>query len=110
MNLYDQVLHAIHSRQPFTLYPFRVGAYNPEGDVIHTMDEVEAGKIGYLMQWWAKLAIYKPKTMSFNWDGNVLQIIYRANATTKADQGDGPSPVVPDPSSHPPSGGGGRDN
>lgn len=94
MMLFDQVLKAIQSRQPFTLYPFHVGAYKPEGDVVHSMDKVEAGKIGYLLQWWAQSAIYKPKTISFNWDGNVLQIIYRANTPTKTDKGDGPDPLV----------------
>lgn len=110
MMLFDQVLHAIGSRQPFTLYPFHVGAYKPEGDVVHVMDEIEAGKIGYLMQWWAQSAIYKNKTISFNWANNRLQIIYRANTPTKTDQGDGPDQLLPDPPSDSVAEGGGGDD
>ena len=108
--IFDQVLQAIQSRQPFTLYPFHVGTYNPDGDVVHRMEKVEFGKIGYILQWWAQSAIYKPKTISFNWDGNVLQIIYRANTTTKIDQGDGPDPLASDQPSQPIAEGGGGDN
>jgi len=110
MMLFDQVLQAIKSRQSFTLYPFHVGAYKPEGDVVHRMDGVEVGKLGYLLQWWAQSAIYKNKTISFNWDGKVLQIIYRANTTAKTDQGDGPDTLPLDLPSDPASERGGGDN
>lgn len=110
MTLFDQVLRAINSRQSFTLYPFQIGTYNPDGEVVHRMEQVEVGKLGYLLQWWAQSAIYKNKTISFNWDGNVLQIIYRANTNAKTDHGDGPGPLVPDqPSDSATDGGGGDD-
>lgn len=110
MMLFDQVMVAIHSHQPFTLYPFHVGTYKPEGGVVHVMDEIEAGKIGYLMQWWAQSAIYKQKTISFNWADNRLQIIYRVNTTKKTNQGDGPDQLLPDPPSNPVAEGGGGDD
>jgi len=110
MMLFDQVMVAIQSKQPFTLYPFHVGTYKPEGDVVHEMDKVEVGKIGYLLQWWAQSAIYKNKTISFNWAQNRLQIIYRANPPAKIDSDDGSDPLVPDrPSKPTPEGGGGGD-
>ena len=74
------------------------------------MEKVEVGKIGYLLQWWAQSAIYKNKTISFNWAENRLQIIYRANTNAKIDSGDGPDTLVPDQPSDPaPEGGGGGD-
>lgn len=110
MMLFDQVLQAIGSRQPFTLYPFHIGTYKPDGEVVHVMEKVEVGKIGYLLQWWAQSAIYKNKTISFNWAENRLQIIYRANTNAKIDSGDGPDTLVPDQPSDPaPEGGGGGD-
>jgi hypothetical protein len=110
MMLFDQVMVAIQSKQPFTLYPFHVGTYKPDGDVVHEMEKVEVGKIGYLLQWWAQSAIYKNKTISFNWAQNCLQIIYRANTSAKIDSDDGPDPLVPDrPSKPTPEGGEGGD-
>ena len=110
MMLFDQVMVAIQSKQPFTLYPFQVGQYKPDGDVVHEMEKVEVGKIGYLLQWWAQSAIYKNKTISFNWAQNRLQIIYRANPPAKIDSDDGSDPLVPDSTGKPtPEGGGGGD-
>lgn len=110
MMLFDQVLQAIQSRQSFTLYPFHIGTYKPEGEVVHRMEQVEVGKLGYLLQWWAQTAIYKNKTISFNWAGNDLQIIYRVNTPAKTDQGDGPDPLPTDLPSNPIAEGGGGSN
>jgi hypothetical protein len=88
MMLFDQVLAAIKDRQSFTLYPYYIGAFKPEGIPVHQFKELEIGKLGYLLQWWAQHALYKPKTISFQWVGENLQIIYDANTTAKNNNDD----------------------
>ena len=79
ISLFDQVLEMIRRRAPFTLYPFFIGNYQPKGQVVHTIDESDVGQLGYILQWWAKLAIYGNKTISFNPTPKGIEIIYENN-------------------------------
>lgn len=110
MMLFNQVLEALKTKKSFTLYPYQIGPYKPEGRIVHQLSEVDVGHIGYIMQWWARLSIYSPRTLSFNWANDRLQIIYDANTNTETDKGNGPDTLSPIAEGEGTSEGGGGNN
>lgn len=86
VSLFNRVMHVIKLRQPFTLAPFDIYPYKPSGKLVHLLKydeegEVDGGEVGWIMQWWSRLAIYNYKTISFNPTKNGLEIYYNNDNT-----------------------------
>lgn len=88
MSLFEQVNLAIKAGRPFTLYPFFIGEYQPEGRSMHILEYGDVGQLGYILQWWARLAIYGNKKLSFNPIPQGVEIIYKyEESKSSPDQG-----------------------